>query len=83
MAAPWAKNDDETLRYVHQMMKRHLIRSDFSHIARIVVLDASLDPVLTLNERFDVEHGRVEILYPERFGLPVKFGYIITSRRAA
>jgi hypothetical protein len=52
-------------------------------LSRIVVLRASDNPVLALNETFDVEHGRIDISEPARFGLPVKQGYIITSRRAA
>lgn len=83
VAAPWAKDDNVTLDYVFAAMKRHLAPRDFVYIARIVVLDASDDPVRALTERFDVEHGSVELLYPQRFGLPVRFGYIITSRRAA
>jgi len=83
VAAPWAKDDRVTLDYVVAAMKRHLAPRDFVHIARIVILDASDNPVRVLTERFDVEHGSEELFYPQRFGLPVRFGYIITSRRAA
>ncbi|HVR39540.1 MAG TPA: hypothetical protein VMU84_10635 [Thermoanaerobaculia bacterium] len=83
VAAPWAEHDLKTLGYIADALRRHLTRKDMVRIARIVILPANEDPVLTLNKAFDVEHGDVELLYPARFGLPVKFGYIITSRSAA
>jgi hypothetical protein len=52
-------------------------------LARIVVLPANEDPVRSINETYEVEHGRLELIEPARFGLPVKYGFIITSRRAA
>jgi hypothetical protein len=50
-------------------------------LSRIVVLPASENPVLALTEVYDVEHGRLELIEPSRFGLPANYGYIITSRR--
>ncbi len=52
-------------------------------LARIVILPATEDPVRSINASYDIEHGQLEINEPARFGLPVKHGYIITSRRAA
>jgi hypothetical protein len=84
VAAPWAKRDGPTYGYVADVMKRHLESDDMLRIARIVILDADQEPVLTLNRKFDVEHDEVEVNHPRRYGLlPVKYGYIITSRRAA
>jgi len=83
IAAPWAKHDEGTLRYVVEMLKRHLNASDMTFLARIVVLEATEDPVRAINDSFSVEHGHLELNDPVRFGLPVKHGYIITSRRAA
>lgn len=83
ISAPWAKHDEPTLRYIVEVVKRHLDPSEMVRLARIVILDASEDPVRAINATYDVEHGRVELNDPERFGLPVKHGYIITSRPAA
>ncbi len=83
VSAPWARHDLPTLRYIADVIKRHLAPEDMVSLARIVVLPASEDPVRSINERYDVEHGKVELNDPARFGLPVKGGYIITSRAAA
>jgi len=83
IAAPWAKHDESTLRYVVEMLKRRLNATDMTLLARIVILEATEDPVRAINDSFSVEHGRLELNDPERFGLPVKHGYIITSLRAA
>lgn len=83
IAASWARSDLPTLNYVADVLKRHLTRSEMTLLARIVVLPADEEPVLSINARYDVEHGELEMNHPSRFGLPVKYGYIITSRRAA
>jgi hypothetical protein len=83
IAAPWAKHDEATLQYIVDMLKRHLSASDMTLLARIVILEASEDPVRSINDSYNVEHGRLELNDAARFGLPVKHGYIITSRRAA
>jgi hypothetical protein len=83
VSASWAKHDMATLRYLADALKRHLTPSDMVRLARMVVLDAAEDPIKSLTETYDVEHGQVELNDPERFGLPVKHGYIITSRSAA
>jgi hypothetical protein len=75
--------DEPTLRYIAEAIKHHLVPEEMTLLARIVILKAAENPVLAINETYDVEHGRVELLEPSRFGLPVKHGYIITSRRAA
>jgi hypothetical protein len=83
IAASCARFDEPTLRYVIDVIKRHLTRSEMTLLARIVILPADEEPVLSINARYDVEHGELEMNHPSRFGLPVKYGYIITSRRAA
>jgi hypothetical protein len=83
VSAPWAKEDEGTLRYLTDALKRRLDAAEMTLLSRVVVLRATENPVLALNETFDVEHGHIEVNEPARFGLPVKHGYIITSRRAA
>ncbi len=83
ISASWARMDDASLDYVVAIIKRHLEPRDMTRLARIVILPADEDPVLSINKRYDVEHGEVELNDPARFGLPVRYGYIITSRAAA
>lgn len=83
VAASWAKEDRATLRYLADALKRRLTPAEMTLLSRVVILDASEDPVRSITENYDVEHGRVELNDPGQFGLPVKHGYIITSRRAA
>jgi hypothetical protein len=75
--------DKTSLDYVVGIIKRHLEPRDMTRLARIVILPADEDPVRSINKRYDVEHGEVELNDPARFGLPVRYGYIITSRAAA
>jgi hypothetical protein len=83
VSASWAKVDQPTLRYISEVIKRHLTPEAMTSLSRIVVLPATEEPVRSINQIYDVEHGQVELTEPARFGLPVKHGYIITSRRAA
>lgn len=83
VSAPWAKQDESTLRYLADAIKRHLAPEEMTLLSRIVILHADENPVRAITETYDVEHGRVELFEPSRFGLPVKYGYIITSRRTA
>jgi hypothetical protein len=83
VSAPWAQPDGTTLRYLAGAAKRYLTPADMTFLSRVVVLDAAEDPVKAITETYDVEHGEVEFIDPSRFGLPIKHGYIITSRRAA
>jgi len=83
VSAPWAREDRPTLQYLANSLKRHLTPAEMMLLSRVVVLDATEDPVRSITENYNVEHGRVELNEPARFGLPVKHGYIITSRRAA
>jgi hypothetical protein len=83
VSAPWAKGDESTLRYLAEAVGRYLTPEEVTHLSRIVVLEANENPVRALNDTYQVEHGRVDLVEPERFGLPMKHGFIITSRRAA
>jgi hypothetical protein len=83
VSASWAKEDQATLRYVGDIVSRYLAPQEVTFLSRIVILEPNENPVRAITEAYDVEHGRVELLEPARFGLPVKHGYIITSRRAA
>jgi hypothetical protein len=49
----------------------------------MVILDADEDPVKAITESYPRVNEPVELNNPERFDLPAKHGYIITSRSAA
>jgi hypothetical protein len=83
VSSSWAKEDEATLRYLAQAIKRHLAPEEMTLLSRIVILEAAENPVKAITETYDVEHGRVELIEPSRFGLPANHGYIITSRRRA
>ncbi len=83
VSAPWARQDEPTIRYLTDIIKQNLSPSDMTLLSRVVVLDAGQDPVKAINEHYQVEHGQVELSDPGSYDLPAKHGYIITSRRAA
>ena len=83
VSAPWAREDEPTLRYLASAVQRHLEPEEVTLLSRIVILEAGENPVRAINETYQIEHGRLELVEPSRFGLPIKHGYIITSRRAA
>ena len=82
-AAPWAEDKGETLRYFFVELKEHLKPQQLVELSRIVMLDPNDDAVKAFNTAFNVEHGRLEVRDTELFGLPVKHGVIITSKKAA
>jgi hypothetical protein len=82
-AAPWATATGETLRYFVVELKDKLTPQQLVALSRIVVLDPNDEAVRAINSAFHIEHGRVEVRETNLFGLPIKHGYIITSRRAA
>ena len=83
VSASWAKQDEATLRYLADAIKRRLSPAEMTLLARVVILDATEDPVKAITESYQVEHGQVELSDPASFDLPARHGYIITSRRAA
>lgn len=83
VSASWAKFDEPTLGYVADVLRRHLTPSEMTLLARIVVLPPDEEPVLAITAAYDVEHGELAFNEAARFRLPVKHGYIITSRKAA
>jgi hypothetical protein len=82
VSASWARHDLATLNYVADALKRHLSPAEMTRLARIVVLQPAENPVLAITEKYPVEHGPTDFIDLSRFNLPVKGGYIITSRRA-
>ena len=82
ISAPWAKRDRDTILYVADVLNRHLTDERW-RVSSIQILDPSEHPVNEIHERYDVEHGKVEVLDAVYMDLDVRRAYIITSRRAA
>lgn len=84
ISARWAGVDkQESLNYLSAELKRVLNPADLTAVSRIVMLQPSDEPVRAITDAIDVEHGRVEIDETNQFGLPIRHGYVITSKRAA
>lgn len=83
VSASWAKHDGSTLRYLADAIKRHLTPAEMTRLARMVILDAGEDPVKAITKSYPAVDEPVELNNLERFDLPAKHGYIITSRSAA
>lgn len=83
LAAPWATDKGETLRYFVYELKSRLTPLQMVELSRVVVLDPTDEAVQAINRAFHVEHGSMEVRDSNLFGLPIKHGIIITSKRAA
>lgn len=83
ISAPWATFNRATIDYLVTVIKRHLTTADLQRLDGIDILQPNEHPVQAITERYDVEHGQVEILDAVYMDLDVRRGYIITSRRAA
>jgi hypothetical protein len=82
ISAPWAtKNRQDAVKYLVGEIQSHLPPQDLINLSRIVVVDWSEPPVQAFTDTFQVEHGRVEVMEKNIFGLPVKHAFVITSKR--
>jgi len=82
VSAPWVSQEKSgVIEYFVNQIKSQLGSQQLTALARIVVIDPHDPAVQSLNRTFDVEHGKVEVLDSNFFGLPVKHAFIITSKR--
>src|SRR3972149_6864708 len=80
VSAPWASQDKQkAVDFLVSEIKSHLGPQDLVSLSRIVVVDSNDPPVQALANAFHVEHGRVEVMDSNIFGLQVKHAFIITS----
>ena len=83
VAAPWAGNDKSgVVDYFVEQIKSQLGPQGLTRLARIIVADPQDPDVQALNRRIQTEHGGVEVRDIHFSGLPIKHGFIITSKRA-
>jgi hypothetical protein len=81
VSAPWVTDRREAVDYFVNEIKSHLGAQDLTSLARIVVVDPEEAAVQALNRAIQIEHGGVEVRDSNFFGLPVKYAFIITSKR--
>jgi hypothetical protein len=81
IAAPWAFADQKAaLQYLVGRIKSDLGPGHLTQLSRIVFVDPENAAVQNLNRNIQVEHGSVEVRDVDFFGLPIKQGFIITSK---
>ena len=82
VSAPWVGADKRAaVDYLVNQIKVQLGQQDLTSLARIVVVDPHDSAVKAFNGLVDIEHGGVEVRDSNLFGLPVKYAFIITSKR--
>lgn len=81
VSAPWAADEQQTVRYFVEQIKMRLGEQELVGLSRIVVVDPEKDAVKDLNHSIQVEHGNVEVRDSDIFGLTIKRAHFITSKR--
>lgn len=82
VAAPWLERDKKSgLEVLTRKLRASLSSDELISLSRIVLLDEK-DPTLeAIHRAVSVEHGNVEIYQSNFFGLEIKHGYVITSKK--
>ena len=82
VSASWIiKNKKKSIKYIFDRIKQELKVEELLKLSRIVVIEKDNPALEDLQRNFHVEHGILEIQDSNFFGLQIKHGYIITSRR--
>lgn len=82
VSASWIiKNKKQSIKYIFDRIKQELKVEELLKLSRIVVIEKDNLALEALQRNFHVEHGILEIQDSNFFGLQIKHGYIITSRR--
>lgn len=84
VSAPWFEADQKsTLEYLAKKLRLRLRAQDLLRISRIILLEPTDASLKAIHQAIAVEHGSVEVKDCVFFGLRIKNGYIITSKREA
>ena len=81
VSAPWITDRNEVLKYLVEKVQSRIGAPVLTDLSRIIFADSSDEAVKNLNRAFHVEHGSFEIKDSNVLGLPIKHGFIITSKR--
>jgi len=82
VSAPWITKDElDSLKYVAGKVQGVLSAEELLKISRIVIIEEDNPALEAINRAINIEHGTAEIFNNNFFGLEIKHGFIITSRR--
>ncbi len=82
VSAPWIKaHDKENYDYFAKHLRSKLLPEELISISRVALLDEDNPELEKLYRAFSIEHGSFEVINDNFFGMPMKHGFIITSKR--
>lgn len=82
VSSDWINNNkEEALKYLAQKIQTSFTQSDLIQISRIVIIDENNPSLPALQQAVNIEHGAAEIKDSNFFGLQIKHGFLITSRK--
>ncbi len=82
VSAPWIKaHDKETLDYFAKHLRSRLETGELIALSRVVLLDQGNLGLEAVHKALSIEHGTAEVKDSNFFGMQIKHGFIITSRR--
>lgn len=84
ISADWASADKKAaINTVFDEMRKELTDQELMMLSRIVILDKDSTALQAIHQITNVEHGFAEISDRSIFDMPIKQGYVITSRKEA
>lgn len=82
VAAPWLEEEkDEALRYLSRKVAEVFEPDELLALSRIVLMDHGAPGLEAMLRSVKLVHGSAEIHDCDFFGLAVKHGFIVTSKR--
>ncbi|TKJ47574.1 hypothetical protein CEE34_02905 [Candidatus Aerophobetes bacterium Ae_b3a] len=82
VAAPWIEKDKpRALKYIASIIQKSFMPDELLKIARIVIIDLNNPALRTIHQAVNVEHGSVNVVNCNFFGLNIKNAYLITSSK--
>ncbi len=82
VSAPWIKaHDKETLDYFAKHLRSKLQPDELVSLSRVALLDEDNPALEKVRRAISIEHGSSEITNNNFFGMLIKHGFIITSKR--
>jgi len=80
VSAPWFGEDQKTVfEYIVEKIRSRLDPSELLTLSRIILIEPEDESLKAVQRAIHVQHGRIEILDSNFFGLQIKHAYIITS----
>lgn len=84
VSAPWFGDDKKsTLQYIARKLRSRLRPQELLRISRIAIVESTEESLRAIHRAVQVDHGMFEVKDCVFFGLRIKHGFIITSKRAA